>query len=57
MITCELSQGAVTFEERRADLRRLRDALREDLDAVNDSVRWLRSERRHLDRGPPPGPV
>jgi len=50
MITCELpSEG----NERLADLRRLRDELREDLDGVNESVRWLRSELRVLQRAQP----
>lgn len=50
MIACELPSEE---NERLADLRRLRDELREDLDSVNDSVRWLRSELRMLKKAQP----
>lgn len=41
--------------DRLAEARRLRDELQEDLDAAQDSVRWLRSELRTLERvGPKP---
>ncbi|MDP1824271.1 MAG: hypothetical protein Q8L48_13540 [Archangium sp.] len=39
--------------DRLIEARRLRDELREDLDAAQDSVRWLRSELRSLERLPP----
>lgn len=51
----EAVDGALFFrtEDRLAEARRLRDELQEDLEAARDSVRWLRSELRTLERVAP----
>lgn len=52
MISSERDHEGNAIDQRVAELRRVRDELREDLEALSDSVRWLRSEQRALERAP-----